>query len=147
MPLIPAPPQLVFSDLKTWIEDLLAAAGTLTTSDFPHLHEGPYIIEMPDELCSITLTGGTGWMMEGAADAPTFQIRVRSAQNNQRTAETNSLLLDKLIFLAQFPTKLASGLNLLLVSRVGGGPAAIGPPDDAYRFDYVCNYYAIVGAP
>lgn len=147
MPLMPAPPQLVFSDLKSWIEDLLEDAGSLVASDFPDLHEGPYVHEMPDEICTITLTAGTGWQMEGAADAPTFQTRIRSGQNHQLSGETNALLLDKLIFMAQFPTKLVSGLNLLLVSRVGGGPAAIGPPDDAFRYDYVCNYYAIVGAP
>lgn len=146
MPLMPAPPQILYSDLQTWLQSLLAAAGTLVTSGFPDFNEGPYIPEMPDELCTITLTGGTGWQMEGAADGPTFQVRVRSQQNAQGTAEQQSLLLDKLIFMAQYPTALASGLKLLLVSRVGGGPASIGPPDDAYRFDYVCNYYAIVGA-
>lgn len=143
MPLMPPPPQLTYSDLSTWLQGLLTAASV---SQFPDFNEGPYIPEMPNELCSITLTGGTGYQLEGGADAPTFQVRVRSEQSNQSSAEQQSLLLDQLIFLAQYPTALASGLKLLLVSRVGGGPASIGPPDDAYRFDYVCNYYAIVGA-
>lgn len=146
MPVMPPPPQLVFADLSSWLQGLVTAAGTQIASSFPEFNEGPYIPEMPDELCSITLTGGTGYQMEGAADAPTFQIRIRSPQNNQSPAEQHANLLDKLIFEAKFPTSLASGLQLLLVSRVGGAPASIGPPDDAYRFDYVCNYYAIIGA-
>jgi hypothetical protein len=113
---------------------------------FPTFNEGPYIPEMPDELLSITITGGTGFQMEGAADAPTFQIRIRSGQNNQSSARSQANVLDGLIFQAAFPTRLASGANLSLVSRVGGAPDSIGPPDDAYRYDYVCNYYAIVGA-
>lgn len=148
MPLMAAPPQLTYADLSTWLTGLLELAPVNPiTQNFPNFNEGPYIPEMPNELCSITLTGGTGFQMEGAADAPTFQVRVRSDQNNQGTAEQQSLLLDQLIFQAQFPTTLTSGFKLLLVSRVGGAPASIGPPDDAYRFDYVCNYYAIVGAP
>lgn len=147
MPLMPAPPELTYEDLSAWLQGLLTAAGTQIASAFPAFNEGPYIPEMPNELCSITLTGGTGFQMEGAADAPTFQVRIRSEQNNQVTAKLQSNVLDKLIFQAHFPTTLASGLFLLLVSRVGGAPASIGPPDDAYRFDYVCNYYAVVGAP
>lgn len=143
-----SPPQLTYADLSSWLQGLLSTAGTLAASGFPIFNQGPYIPEMPDELCSITLTGGTGYQLEGAADAPTFQVRVRSAQNHQETAANNAQLLDKLIF--EFspspPLVLPSGMKLLLVSRVGGGPASIGPPDDAFRFDYVCNYYAIVGA-
>ena len=146
MPLTPAPPLLLFSDLQDWVQSLLTAAGPLVSSAFPSINEGPYIPEMPDELCTFTLTGGTGFQMEGAADAPTFQARFRSQQNDQSTAETQARTLDGLIFQAQYPTVLTSGQKLLLVSRVGGAPASIGPPDDSYRFDYVCNYYAIVGA-
>ncbi|HEV2172916.1 MAG TPA: hypothetical protein VGR71_05080 [Nitrospira sp.] len=147
MPLMPPPPQLTFADLSTWLQGIVDAAGTIVSSTFPHIREGPYIPDMPDELCTITLTGGTGFQMEGAADAPTFQARIRSQQQQQDTAEQQANVLDKLIFNAQFPATLASGLKLLLVSRIGGAPSSIGPPDDAYRFDYVCNYYAIVGAP
>ncbi len=144
--LISAPPILTYSDLSTWLQSLVNAAGSQVSSAFPGLNEGPYIPDMPNELCTVTLTGGTGFQLEGAADAPTFQVRIRSDQQAQTSAETNANTLDKLIFQAQFPTVLASGLNLLLVSRIGGAPASIGPPDDAYRYDYVGNYYAIVGA-
>lgn len=146
MPLMFAPPQLYYSDLQAWLQSLITSAGPTVAETFPAFNEGPYIPEMPDELCSVTLTGGTGFQMEGAADAPTFQVRIRSQQNSQGTAERQLNVLDQLIFQAHFPTVLTSGLKLLLVSRVGGAPASIGPPDDAYRFDYVCNYYAIVGA-
>lgn len=147
MPLMPPPPLLTFADLSTWLQSLLEFAPvTQVTQNFPDFNEGPYIPELPNQLCTITLTGGTGFQMEGAADAPTFQVRVRSEQENQGTAEAQANLLDALIFQAQFPATLTSGLKLLLVSRTGGAPASIGPPDDAYRYDYVCNYYAIVGA-
>src|SRR5580765_1472205 len=146
MPVLPPPPQLLWSDLQGWLSGLLTAAGTQIASSFPEFNEGPYVPEMPDELCTVSLTSGLGFQMEGAADQLTFQIRIRSAQNNQSTSEAQSLLLDRLIFLASFPTVLASGTNLLLVARSGGAPSSIGPPDDSFRFDYTCNYYAIVGA-
>lgn len=146
MPLIPPPAQLTYADLSAWLQGLLTAAGTQVSSAFPAFNEGPYIPEMPDELCTVTLTGGVGFQMEGAADQQTFQVRIRSQQNDQSTAEAQINTLDRLIFLAAYPTTLASGFKLLLVSRTGGAPASIGPPDDAYRFDYVGNYYAIVGA-
>lgn len=146
MPLIPPPAELTYEDLSAWLQGLLNAAGTQVSSAFPAFNEGPYIPEMPDELCTISLTGGIGFQLEGAADQLTFQVRIRSQQNDQSTAKVQAAVLDKLIFLAAYPTTLASGLKLLLVSRTGGAPASIGPPDDAYRFDYVGNYYAIVGA-
>jgi hypothetical protein len=146
MPLIPSPAQLTYTDLSTWLQGLVNAAGTRVSSAFPAFNEGPYIPEMPDELCTLSLTGGIGFQMEGAADQQTFQVRIRSQQNDQSTAEAQAILLDKLIFQAPFPVTLSSGFKLLLVSRTGGAPAALGPPDDAYRFDYVGNYYATVGA-
>ena len=147
MPLVPPPPQAMWSDFSTWLKGLLSDAGTQVSANFPDINQGPYIPEMPDELWTLTMTGGAGFQIEGAADQLSFQCRVRSQQNDQSSAEAQSSLLDKLIFLASFPTQLASGANLLLVARTGSGPSAIGPPDDAFRFDYVCNYYAIIGAP
>lgn len=146
MPILPPPPQLLWSDLSGWLKGLLTAAGTQIASEFPSFNKGPYIPEMPDELFTLSITGGIGFQMEGAADQMTFQTRIRSAQNDQSTAEAQSFLLDRLIFLAQFPTVLPSGANLVLAARSGGAPSSIGPPDDAFRFDYTCNYYAIVGA-
>lgn len=146
MPLVPPPAELTYEDLSAWLQQILNLAGTQVASAFPEFNEGPYIPEMPDELCTLTLTGGVGFQMEGAADQLTFQVRIRSQQNNQSTARDQANVLDKLIFQAAYPTVLSSGLKLLLVSRTGGAPASIGPPDDAYRFDYVGNYYAIVGA-
>jgi hypothetical protein len=147
MGLVPGPPpQLTYADLSSWLQGLVAAAGAQVAESFPTFNQGPYVLDMPDSLCTVTLTAGTGFQMEGAADGPTFQIRIRSEQENQQNGELNANLLDSLIFQAQFPTLLPSGYKLLLVSRVGGAPASLGPPDDAYRYDYVCNYYAIVGA-
>lgn len=133
---------LSFDDITVWLKSLLSEKEL---SKFPEFREGPYIHETPDRLCTLTLSSGAGYAMEGAADQPQFQIRVRSDQNKQQTASYDINLLDMRIFQARFPTKLASGMNLLLVSRVGGSPAPLGPPDAAYRYDYTGNYAATVG--
>lgn len=144
---------LSYDDIQTWLSGLVTAAEI---DGFPQFNEGPYIPELPNQLCTITLTPGAGYQMEGAADQPQFQIRFRSDQGAssapgrnpaQSVTETNAFALDKLIFTAALPTKLKSGMNLLLVARVGGAPSTLGPPDASYRFDYVCNYYAVVGVP
>lgn len=140
MPVAVAP--LSYADISGWLTDLL---NGVDTDNFPAFNQGPYIPELPNELVTITLSSGAGYAAEGAIDQTQFQLRVRSEQNSQTTADTQSALLDKLIFEARFPTKLRSGMNLLLVSRVGGGPSALGPPDAAQRFDYVCSYNATVG--
>jgi hypothetical protein len=134
---------LSYTDIQTWLSSLIPEEQA---KNFPPFFQGPYIIESPDRICTITLMSGAGYSMEGAADEPQFQIRIRSDQNKQSTAESDSYLLDMLIFQQRPPIKLVSGMNLLLVTRVGGAPAPLGPPDGAYRFDYVCNYSATVGA-
>src|SRR4051794_16289128 len=103
MPPIQAPPQLRWSDLAAWLQGLITSAGTQVSSAFPQFNEGPYIPEMPDELCTVSLTGGIGFQMEGAADQSTFQIRIRSAQNDQSTAGEQASVIDQLIFQARFP--------------------------------------------
>jgi hypothetical protein len=137
---------MVWADLSAWLRSQLTAAGTQIASAFPDFNEGPYIPEMPDELCTVTITSGIGFQMDGAADQYSFQVRIRSQQNDQSSAESQILTLDRLIFQSKFPTVLDTGSRLLLVARSGGPPSSIGPPDDSYRFDYTCNYYAIVGA-
>lgn len=133
---------LTFDDLSTWLSVLAQGAGVSLPAN---INEGPYVPDMPNKLITITQMSGTGFQNEGALDGPSFQLRVRSAQNDQTSAETLANALDKLIFDQLFPQRLKSGTPLLLVSRIGGAPAIMGPPDDAFRYDYVCNYYAMVG--
>lgn len=144
---------LSYDDIQGWLSGLITAAGI---TGFPPFNEGPFIPETPNQLCTVTLSPGAGYQMEGAADQPHFQLRYRSDQGAssspgrnpvQAAVESNAFALDKLIFQANFPAVLLSGMRLLLVSRVGGAPATLGPPDAAYRFEYVCNYYAVVGVP
>lgn len=136
---------LSYADLTGFLGGLLTAAGLSQPQDFPAFYEGPYIVEMPNRICTLTLQSGAGYAIEGAADMPQFQVRIRSEQSLQATAETDAFLLDQLIFQARYPTKLASGMNLSFCGRIGGAPAPLGPPDQAYRFDYTCNYQAVVG--
>lgn len=133
---------LSFDDLSGWLKQLITAAEV---ENFPPFFQGPYIQELPNRICTLTLQPGSGYVMEGAGDQPHFQVRIRSDQLAQNVAERDAFTLDKLIFQARFPTKLSSGMNLLLVARLGGAPATLGPPDSAQRFDYICNYTAVVG--
>ena len=133
---------LSYDDLSDWLKQLILGAEI---ENFPPFFQGPYIQELPNRICTLTLQPGSGYAMEGAADQPHFQVRIRSDQLAQGVAEKDAFTLDKLIFAAKFPTKLSSGMNLLLVARFGGAPATLGPPDSAQRFDYICNYNAVVG--
>jgi hypothetical protein len=136
---------LSYSELRDWLQSVVEAAGFTGTEAFPPYNEGPYIPDEPDKLITLTLTAGTGFSNQGATDGPTFQVRVRSDQNAQQIGEEIANRIDSLLLIQLFPQTMPSGRKIRLVSRVGGAPASMGPPDDAYRFDYVCNYYAIVG--
>jgi hypothetical protein len=121
---------------------------------WPSIKAGPYINEMPDRLITVTLLPGLGFSSEGAMDQPTFQVRVRSEQTNQATGELLAQQIDACIFNQHFPQVIqyqsdeltpTESTTLVLVARLNGAPAPLGPPDDAYRYDYVCTYRAVVG--
>lgn len=111
---------------------------------WPSFMHGPYIHEMPDRLITVTMLPGNGFAFEGGADQPTFQVRVRSAQNNQADGEAVANEIDFAIFNQVFP-QLVQDVKVLLVTRQAGAPAPLGPPDDANRFDYVCTYRTVIG--
>jgi Bacteriophage minor capsid protein len=127
---------LTYSTLKDWLETLEV--------DIDRLNQGPFIPSMPDRLITVTMLPGAGYDTdEGALDQPTFQIRCRSAQGDQTSAESDAFEIDKKIFGAPFPA-LVDGVRIVLVTRLAGAPAPLGPPDDGDRFDYVCTYRAVV---
>lgn len=111
---------------------------------------GPYVQKMPDRIVTITTTTGPGFVFEGAADAVGFQARVRgvpSPNDLQSYADAESLafLLDSLVFNAMFPVTV-DGRVFVKAFRSGSQPSPLSPsPDDADRYEFICNYILIVG--
>lgn len=106
---------------------------------------GPYIPRSPDKMVIITGGDGPGFILDGAADASNFQVRLRGPQNDQFTASSQAALLDAMIFSALFPAMI-DGVSIVHIHRVGSGPSPLGGgPDDAYRYEYTCNYLMITG--
>jgi hypothetical protein len=132
------------SDVIDWLTGL----GWDTTQETGcPLYAGPYVPPEPDQICVITPTPGPGFQMEGAADMCAFQARVRGPQGGdggphaQAAAETIAYALDALIFSAPFPSVLASGKTLSIVTRLGGQPSPLASdPDDGSRFSLVASY-------
>jgi Bacteriophage minor capsid protein len=108
---------------------------------------GPYIPEMPAKAVFVTMLDGLGYSMEAMADNPSFQIRVRGDDNDQNGAEELAYAIDAAILAQTFPQTTEDGTNLMIVKRLAGSPATLGPPDDAFRYEYVCSYLAQIGVP
>jgi len=144
-------PALTVGTLVDWLASLSTLPPTPPIS-WPAIMMGPYIHEMPDRLITVTLLPGLGYAMEGAVDQPTFQVRVRSDQNNQASGEILAQDIDFRILNAKFPVTLNFANDLVsidtkvsLVTRAAGSPAPLGPPDQAFRYDYTCTYRAVIG--
>lgn len=130
--------------LVTWSKWLQSLMPPAPQKPWPELNLGPYIPEMPNQLITITPLDGIGFVMEGAGDSPNLQIRVRSEQNDQSSGESVAFAIDTAIYGAHFPV-LVDDYKILLVTRLAGQPSPLGPPDDAYRYDYVCTYRTVTG--
>jgi hypothetical protein len=105
---------------------------------------GPYVPPEPDRMVVITPTGGPGYVLESAADAGTFQARVRGGQDDQPGAEALAMLLDSLILGASFPAVTPSGQVIVHIHRLGGSPSPLAPnPDDGFRYEYTCSYLCV----
>lgn len=144
---------LTSRDVKEWLEGVLDATKPLSLGgmgDIP-VFTGPFIEVMPDRIVTVTITPGTGYSFEGAADQCGFQARVRGKGSaNYREAysdaERMAMALDSLIFSAAFPVVLPDGKLIARAYRLGGQPAPLAPaPDDGDRFEFVCNYVVITG--
>lgn len=134
---------LTFQTLSDWLVSLGVAIPP-NTDGAAAPQEGPYIPEEPDQLVIVTMLPGAGFMYEAVADWPAFQLRVRSGQDAQSTAEALAQALDLAILRAKYPVTI-DGTHIQVVDRIGGAPAVLGPPDDAFRYDYVSNYQVLVG--
>jgi hypothetical protein len=143
-------PLLTGSTLVDWISTLAPAPPNLP---WPPLRSGPYINEMPDKLITLTMLPGLGFAAEGALDQPSFQVRCRGDQNDQSSAENIAFQIDDAIFNAQYPVSSVDfsndydpPLNIVLVTRLSGAPAPLGPPEEpSFRYEYVCTYRCVIG--
>ena len=135
--------QLVLKTLTEWLSSL---APPPPAQPWPDIVSGPFIRDMPDRLVSITLLPGLGYAMEGSVDQPSFQVRARGDQSDQGDAETIAMDIDTAIFVQHFPQVFAD-TNFLLVTRLAGMPAPLGPPvqNDGMRLEYVCTYRTVIG--
>jgi hypothetical protein len=131
--------------LGTVIDWLSSIAPTPPDPPWPPFMEGPYIHDMPDRVVHVSMLPGLGWAMDGAVDQPSFQVRVRGDQHSQADAENVALQIDQAIYNQHFPQQL-NGVNFVIVTRQAGTPAPLGPPDDGFRYEYVCTYRTMIGA-
>src|SRR5260370_9224386 len=91
----------------TLIIDFITSLGWDVRQELGYpLLPGPFIERSPDKAVFITGTGGPGYVLEGAADASTFQARTRGPQNSQAEAERAATRLAPLIFYRQSPAVL-----------------------------------------
>jgi len=128
------------------IMDFIAGQGWDTRQELGYpLLPGPFIERSPDKAVFITGTGGPGYVLDGAADASTFQARVRGGQNDQFSAELAAMRLDVMFYLASFPIHV-DGITIVQIARLGSGPTPLGSgPDDAYRWEYTADYLLTTG--
>lgn len=126
---------------RDWLQSL---QPNPPAQQWPPFFTGPYIRDMPDQIVTVSLLPGIGFVMEGTADSPNVQIRTRSAQNDQQSAEDVAFAIDQAIFNTHFPV-IFEDTTFVLVTRAGGSPVPLGPPDDAFRYDYVCTYRCVIG--
>lgn len=109
------------------------------------LYDGAgYVPDMPDEIGVVTPVSGAGLQLDGIADTPGFQLRVRGAQNDPGSAERLALEADRRILAAPTPVMVGT-TRLVSVTRQGGRPAPMSPrPDDGGRTEYVCTYLTMI---
>jgi hypothetical protein len=114
-------------------------------SGFP-LFPGPMILSEPDQSVWITDTGGPGYVTEeGAADAWSFQARVRGASDDPFGPEAAAQLLDKLILIAPFPATV-DGTRIFTAHRAGSPPSPLPVDPGDLRHEFTCSYIIITGA-
>lgn len=102
------------------------------------------IPDMPDRIGVVTPLTGTGLSMEGLADTPGFQLRIRGAQYDPDDAETIAYDADKRILGAAFPATIGP-VQLTAITRSGGRPALLSvTPDSGNRTEMVCTYLTTI---
>jgi minor capsid protein len=123
-------------DIIAWLQTL-----GITVPLYPGTQRIP---EMPDQIAVVTPLPGVGLSMEGLADAPGFQLRVRGLQRDPDDAETLAYDADRRILGADFPATVGA-VRLISITRSGGRPALLSAtPDSANRTEMVCTYLTTI---
>jgi hypothetical protein len=123
------------------IIDWLVLAGWDVTqeSGYP-LYPGPEILAEPDRAVFVTSTGGPGYVTDdAAADAWSFQARLRGPADDPVAAERAVQLLDWTILNGPHPVQV-DGVHVLNVQRLGSPPAALPLDPNDRRFEFTGNY-------
>jgi hypothetical protein len=140
-------PALITVPRAQLVIDWLTVAGWDVTQETGYpLYPGPEILDEPDQAVFITATGGPGYVTdEGAADAWSFQARVRGSADDPLGAEAAAQLLDWTILSGPHPVQ-TGGVNVLNVQRAGAPPAVLPLDPTDRRFEFTCNYIITTGA-
>lgn len=128
------------------IIDFITAAGWNVQQEqgYP-LFPGPLILDEPDQSVWITGTGGPGYVTEeGAADAWSFQARVRGPSDQPLVAEAAAQALDNLILNASYPATI-DGVNIQVAHRLGSPPAPLPVDPKDLRHEFTCSYVIVTG--
>ncbi len=109
------------------------------------LSPGTEILDSPDQIVFIAGTGGPGYVTEEpAADAVSFQFRVRGPADDALAARLAADALDTLILSARFPAQV-DGMVILNASRLGGRPSMLPLDPGDRRFELTANYVIVIG--
>lgn len=109
------------------------------------LLDGTYIMEEPDRAVFITPTGGPGFVTEeGAADAWSFQARVRGTTDDADGPLQAAVLLDQLILHASFPASV-DGVPIQNAYRAASPPTPLPVDPRDLRREYTCSYIIVTG--
>lgn len=105
---------------------------------------GPFVPDMPDGLCVLTLVSGPGILLEGTIDGIAVQARVRGQQRNPTDAETRAYRVDNLIIEASKPGAIGSHW-FTDTYRLGGTPTPVQNDLDGERVNFTAAYVFEVG--
>jgi hypothetical protein len=125
--------------------DWLTGLGWDTTEETgAPIVAGPRIRPSPDKIVHVTGSGGSGYMLEGAADSALFQVRWRGPSNDPDEAERMATEMDSMIFRARFPANV-DGVTFVLVDRFAGGPDPLPLDPGDLRYEFSNQYTLITG--
>ena len=131
--------------IVAWLAGLGIRPGGLVNVEQIDVGEAAQAVpDMPDRIAIVYPVPGTGESLDGVADTPGFQLRLRWDQNDPIGAEHAALTADRLITRSGFPCWVGD-VRLISVVRSGGRPSQLGDAvGDGDRTTYVGTYLTTV---